>query len=289
MVTWIWRHIAVRLPATWEMLQFSSEFNRGRCAFADRYQFRFELSWKTVKGEPDYDRMVTDYMNRLEHEKKLTEAERARKAGWHGFSGVVNRERTSRFGKYLPEIGCLVEVVFLWPEARDIELENAVLPAISGMPRVEGNRQPWRAFGLDLQVPATAAFEGCIAQPARAEFTFTHPATGNSWQFGRLGMVGSWFKGDLESWLRTSLGRDVGDLRIFHRATRGDDHLHAEGTFKPRRLHLRRGNVRATAWIEHRDGRLYVAKAWIAKPFPDADAPLEELIRAAPEFTPRMP
>ena len=80
MVQWIWRQISLRLPATWEMLQFSTEYPQGRCAFADRYQFRFELTWGNVKGEPDYDRMITDYTGKLEREKNLTETERAKKA-----------------------------------------------------------------------------------------------------------------------------------------------------------------------------------------------------------------
>ena len=48
--TWVWRHLEVRVPADWELLQFSKTPAEGRCAFADRHGFRLELSWRTVAG-----------------------------------------------------------------------------------------------------------------------------------------------------------------------------------------------------------------------------------------------
>lgn len=262
---WIWRHIAIRLPADWEMLQFSGEFTSGRCAFADRYQFRVEMSWHTVKGEPDYERMVSDYVQKLEQEKKLTGSERAKKSGWHGFSGMMNRERTSRFGRFLAEPGCLIEVVFLWPDERDTELESEILASIQASPPDPAQGQRWRAFGLDVSAPAAAAFEGATVQPARAEFSFTDPKSGNAWKFIRLGMLASWFDGDLEKWLIQSLGRHTRDIRTTHRRHGHQDIFCAEGCFKPNTMHLRRGNVQAAAWICPQDGRLYCAQSWIRR------------------------
>jgi len=285
-VLWIWRHIAVALPAHWEMLQFSTEFNRGRCAFADRYQFRAELSWSVVKGEPDYQRMLSDYTSRMEHEKKLSGTELLKKAGWFGFSGEMNGEPTSRFGLYLKEIGCMVEFVFLWPQSRDPSLESDVLSSIHASPPAAQNRQRWRAFGLDMHLPPSAAFEGCKIQPARAEFSFSHPKSGNSWQFGRYGMVKSWMKTDVETWLGKSLGSGVRSPRFSHVQRHGVDVVQAEADFKPDGLHIRKGALTAAAWISREDGRLYQVVQRIRKPLPAEVVPLENMLLAAPEFTP---
>lgn len=275
----IWRHIAVCLPADWEMLQFSSEYERGRIAFADRYQFRAELSWRAVKGEPDYERMVSDYMLKLEQENKLGDAKPLRKAGWHGFVGMMQKDYTSRFGRYLEEVGCLIELVLLWPDQqRDAELETEILSSIEHSPPDEYGFRRWRAFGLDVKVPPTAVFEGCTAQPARAEFAFSDPKTGNQWQFMRLGMVNSWFDGNLEHWLKKSLGRNIIEPRFTHRTRGNHELITAEGRYKPQTIHLRNGTFQAAAWIDDKDGRLYCAKVWQRKKLPGAECRANEMI-----------
>ncbi len=47
---WIWRGLCMKVPDDWEMLQFETNTGKGGCAFADRYQFRFEVDWKVVQG-----------------------------------------------------------------------------------------------------------------------------------------------------------------------------------------------------------------------------------------------
>jgi hypothetical protein len=288
-IEWIWRHIAISLPANWELLQFSTDFTRGRCAFADRYQFRAEMNWNIVNGEPDYDRMISDYTHRLEYEKKLTNKELIKKSGWYGFTGEVNGDRTSRFGHYLKEIGCLVECVLLWPEKREPALESSVLSTITARPADQQGRQHWRAFGLDIALPATAGLESCTAQSGRAEFTFANHKTNNAWQFARHGMVNTWLNSDLEQWLTNKLSPDARELRINRRKQRGLDMVWAEGAFKPGGMHIRNGRLEACAWICPEDGRLYHAAKRIRNSTQTEDTPLEQLLTAAPEFTPRWP
>ncbi len=287
MVQWIWRQIGVKLPATWEMLQFSTEYPQGRCAFADRYQFRFELTWTMVKGEPDYNRMVSDYLSKLEREKRLVDGQEVRKAGWHGFHGIMQGDRTSRFGRYLEPLGCLVECVFLWPDDRDEALESEILSSIEPMTAGNDGRQRWRAFGLDMKPPATAAIEGCIAQPARARFSYGNPKTGSQWSYERLGLTAYWLKEPVENWLAQHLGSGLRDLRISHVARSNVDVIHAEASFKPSGLHLKRGQLAAEAWICPADGRLYVVTVRRRGNHPLEAVPMDQLFAAAPDFTPR--
>lgn len=269
------------------MLQFSTEYPQGRCAFADRYQFRFEMNWSMVKGEPDYDRMISDYISKLEGEKKLTDAERVKKSGWFGFCGVMQGDRTSRFGRYVASIGCLIECVFIWPEERNPDLEADVLASLEAMPAETNGVQRWRAFGLDMALPAIAALEGCTAQPARAQFSFSNPKTGSEWSFERLGMTSAWLKSDIETWLRGHLDKSVKELRITHSSRHGCDVVRAEGTYKPAGLHLKRGQLSAEAWLCPEDGRLYYVCSRIrGQNLIDARS-IDQLLAAAPDFTPR--
>jgi len=286
-VVWIWRGITVRLPGTWEMLQFSTDYTRGRCAFADRYQYRFELSWSIVKGEPDYDRMVGDYMGKLEREKAGSDLVRLRHAGWHGFTGTVSGTPTTRLGRYLPALGCLVEGVFLWTDRRDEALEHQVIASMAASPPDTRGHQRWRAAGLDLNVPGVAALEGCTLQPAKASFSFSNPKTGTAWHFERLGMVPNWFTGDLPAWLTHHLGPGLRDLRLTTTTRNGHAAVLAEASFKPRALHLRRGHLAANAWIEPADGRLYAVTVRRRGQHPAEAAAPGDLLAAAPDFTPR--
>ncbi len=233
-----------------------------------------------MPGEPDYHRMVSDYITKLEQEKKITDAHPVTTRGWHGFHGRMKEDVTSRFGRHLPAIGCLVEIVLLWPDQRDSACEEDVLASIDAVTDDREGCRRWRAFGLDLRVPASAAFEGCTVLPARAEFAFTEPRSGNRWEFARLGMVHGWFNGNLDQWLLSALGKSVRDPRITRRDHHGVDLHLAEGAFKPQTIHLRHGQFQAAAWLDRTDGRIYCVKKFIRKEAPGTEIPAEQLLRS---------
>jgi len=288
-VLWIWRRLAIELPADWEMLQFSTEYNRGRCAFADRYHFRCEINWSIFAGEPDYGRMVGDYISDLERKKKLADTTTLHVSGWHGFTGLFESERTSRFGSFIKELGVLVECVLIWPDVRDTHREAGILQSIRIAPDEPAGRQRWRAFGMDMTPPAGAMIESCTAQPARAECSFTDPKSGNTWLFTRLGMVRNWLHQDPGVWLAQQLKPwDVRDLRTAQSTGKGSTSVvTVTGLGKPLGFHLRRAPVEATAWIDPVDGRLYAVRQMIRRPWAVDMPPVADLLKAAPEFTPR--
>ena len=130
MQSWVWRQLHVEVPEEWELLQFSRNPQTGRCAFADRYQFRFEVSWREVPGAPDFQRLLSDYRSRLE-EDGLSAVRPLQGGVWQGVAGVLPDGRTTcRYGAYLAPVQCLVEAVFLWPKARHEPLETAVLASL---------------------------------------------------------------------------------------------------------------------------------------------------------------
>ncbi len=89
MVEWVWRQIGVELPAEWECLQFARDPEAGRCAFADRHRYRFELNWRKSPGEPDFGRMMKDYEGSLA--KEWEGIRKAKCRGWPGLRGGAAR------------------------------------------------------------------------------------------------------------------------------------------------------------------------------------------------------
>ena len=115
MQPWLWQNLRVELPEQWEMLQFSRNPESGRCGFADRYGFRFELHWRQVAAPPDFDRMMSDYLARLKSAENVTDARRVRRYGCEGIESRAESLLTTRFGLHFPDESCVVEAVFIWP------------------------------------------------------------------------------------------------------------------------------------------------------------------------------
>ncbi len=268
MTLWIWRNVRLELPADWEMLQFSRNVQEGRCAFADRYQFRLELSWRATAGRPDFARMISDYVARLK-EQGAANARRLRHGPWHGLQGDLDGQRTSRFGRYLPAESCLVELVFLWPERRDVGLEQKVLSSVAVEPEHLGRFRRWSAFGMDFLTSKDLQLQACTVEPASVEMTFGDAKRGAVERFARRGMVPEWMNQTTAEWLRGWVdggvrvtGVDAADARG-HRVDRLDGEKRVPGV-------LRRSlRCDAAAWICPRDGRLYSTS--LASPAKEAD------------------
>jgi len=254
---WIWRNVRLCIPADWEMLQFSRTMAEGRCAFADRYRFRLELSWQAAASEPDFDRMMSDYAARL-REQAEEAPRRLDGTPWHGLESKVNGVVTTRFGRFLPGEKCVVEVVLLWPEGRDEALERAVLTSVAPEPPHNGLHR-WRAFGMDVLADSRLALAGCRVEPANAEMIFTDQAGETVERFARRGMVSEWLTEPVAAWLRrhAPAHADVSASTV-RQAEHDVACLVSEERAPGLRGRLgRRRRREAAAWICPKDGRLY--------------------------------
>lgn len=260
MQRWIWRQLQIELPEDWELLQFSRSPEMGRCAFADRYQYRFELSWRRVPGPPDFERMLSDYRSRLE-EEGLEGTRRIQSAGWQGVAGTLPDQRmTCRYGAHLPALGCLVEAVFLWPKARHEPTEAQVLHSFRPEAPDAANQVRWQAFGLDLRTAAEGVLEACRADPAFHELRFSGSRRRHWERFSRRGLVSAWLQEPVAAWQRRQAPR-----RYHVLADRQEDrHGHGIAILRCQRrwplladLLYGRRRVELAAWICPRDGRLY--------------------------------
>jgi len=259
MQLWIWRHLRIELPDGWEMLQFAREQGTGRCAFADRYQFRLELNWRAVESRPDLGRMMSDYLARLRADETMPDAQATEAGGWPGIVGAQHGQLTSRFGTHLADEGCVVEVVFLWPGARDAGLEASVLASVAAEPVRDGLRR-WRAFGMGLRVADGLSLSECVVQPAVARMVFRSEDGVREATYQRLGMVGEWLRGSVGEWLARQSPRDVVRSSAGWE-TRGSHELALVSGTRRAGLLRRARRYEAAAWVCPADGRLYAGSA----------------------------
>ncbi|MFH1731972.1 MAG: hypothetical protein ABIF82_10040 [Planctomycetota bacterium] len=258
MEKWIWRNIGFTVPTDWEMLQFSRSAESGRCAFADRYQFRLELDWRVVPGPPDFDRMTSDYLARL-REKGMEGGSRFRLSGWHGVDGDLDGRRTTRLGRHFGAEKCLVEVVFLWPGRKDTGLLRRVVGSVDVEPEHDGRYRRWRAFGMDLLAARDLPLERCTAEPANVEMMFADPKHRSVNRFARRGMVREWMQQTLEQWLRGWVDRGLDGIRQSTCDARGHRVAVLTGSCTLPGMPRRRADYTAAAWRCPQDGRLYSA------------------------------
>ena len=257
---WIWRHFRLELPDDWEMLQFSRESEAGRCGFADRYQFRLEFYWRRTDGPPDVERMTSDCLAKRRLDGSMPEATLVRVGAWEGIAGRDGRLFVGRFGRYFDPERCLVEIVFLWPESRDSELEERVLASVGVEPAGPDGLRRWKAFGLDLWATDGLPLLGCRVEPAHASLTFAGGAPERREQFGRFGMVSEWLHGTTREWLRR---QSLGSVELEAESSQSVSGHAIEtlrGLRRPRGLgrFVGRGVAcEAAAWVCPADGRLY--------------------------------
>lgn len=257
MVEWVWRQTGVELPAEWECLQFARDPEAGRCAFADRHRYRFELNWRKSPGEPDFGRMMKDYEGSLAKEWEGIRKVKCR--GWPGLTGKRGGEVVSRFGKYLEEIGVLVEAVFIDAGERDDRLEAKILASVRAVPPEANGMQLWRAFGMEMRVPRTFELGECVVEPARVGMRFDGPRSPDRWIFRRYGMVKTWLKTPVREWLVSQAGELARNVKVKPGGGGAAQLERIEGEWRPKGLLLRRGAYAAAAWKSPEDGRLYHA------------------------------
>lgn len=259
MQLWIWRNFGVRLPSDWELLQFTREESAGRCAFADRHQFRLELDWRVVPAPPDFERMLSDYRSRLV-ELGMKRVQNVSRKGWLGVTCEGPEGVTTRFGRHFPGESCLLELVFIWRNGRNLEEEATVLDSVTEEPVHEGCLRRWRAFGMDLLVTSGLALDRCVVEPAHAQMVFSKPGGGVMESFARHGMVTDWLTGSIEDWLMNRAPRSVSAARAGSSHVEGHSIAKVCGSQRAAGVDGimgRRMHYESEAWKCPVDGRLY--------------------------------
>ena len=260
---WVWRGIEMQLPADWEMLLFSRRLEDGSCTFADRYQYRMQVAWRVLEGEPDVARTMQDYAGKIRHEYERENVETREIAGWPGV-GFMEKDgrRMFRFIRYFREPSILLEVIFPAEEADPAPKEHILGNMVAGT-----DLSRWCGLGLNVKVPEGLRLSACEARPGAASMRFV-PAHAkddsgdDEYYFVRLGMLKRWLKGTTRDWLRLQIpaGSEIEASGDIHEG--GHDGAWLTGKL-PRKSWLRAlfsvpRRFAATAWICPGDGRLYM-------------------------------
>ena len=263
---WVWQDFRIKAPDDWEMLQFSRDPKIGRCAFSDRYERRLEFCWRKAAGEPDFERMMSDYVSKLRTDSDTKELEFLTQTGktgpgqWKGFACVHNGKTTSRYGRYFRDRLTLIETVFVWPNGIDADLEKRVLASVKDERRRADSLERWRAFGMDLLVSPNLELEACQVKPAFAGMRFTDAKGRIAEDFSRRGMVSDWMRGSVVEWLRVEKCADVAAASQKNLEVKGHKLATISGMARSRgRVSLsgRSRSCEAAAWICPQDHRLY--------------------------------
>ncbi|MBD3240200.1 MAG: hypothetical protein GF331_06405 [Chitinivibrionales bacterium] len=261
---WIWRHVRIEVPDDWEMLQYGRDLSDGRCAFGDRYSIRLELSWRQSGAPPDMRRTIDDYVTKLKQDEIMPDARALNRAGWHGVEGHVGGVLNTRFFRYLPSEQCVVQLVLLWPDGRDVSLEEHLLSGIGEERPINGEYRRWRAFGMDLTTREGLRLSECRIEPGNATMSFAPENKSHAQEtFRRLGFVSHWLHGSVEQWLEVDAPRE---MRIERRETEtrsGHVLVNLAGTRPSHgaaRMIGKRDRIDICAWKCPHDEHLYVVR-----------------------------
>ncbi len=260
---WIWCHFEMEHPPSWEMLQYGRKLDAGACKFADRYRFRLEFHWRRVDGRPDFERMLGDYRASILKQGQNAKVRTRRHRDWHGLASQPEGIQLDRYGRYFEASGRLVELVLVWPDARDDAVVKQVLDSVrEALPR--DRLQRWCALGLDLTVPEPMALTSCKFDPAFATMVFAESdRSGVQHTFERFGLVKHWMKGTVREWLDAREPASTVDRQHTRTVRAGHDVELLQAAIKrsgPKKWLRRPFVCEAAAWLCPNDGRLYAAR-----------------------------
>ena len=180
---------------------------------------------------------------------------------WTGVGGEIDGRWMTRYGAWLKSESLLVEIVFIWPQTRDVELEKDILRSAGEEPvRHDGFRR-WKTFGMEFYANGAYKLGECKAEPGIASMTFTHPKNPELLEnFQRRGMVSEWLEASVQEWLRVQI---PGEIELHYQDSyeaAGHDVERIAGTQitgKLGRYGRKAIRYEATAWICPEDNRLY--------------------------------
>lgn len=262
----VWHGLAITLPQDWELLQYSRDPDQGRLTFADRSDYRLELSWQSHPSRPSLKRMLGDYRALLAQDDAVGAVEPVEAPGWKGMAVYPLRDservEETRYLRFEKELGKSLEAVFRWPDASpDRGFEEAVLETVTPCAERDG-LAAWTAWGMAISVPVGWRPVDCRVQPADVQLTFAERADANpSVEFSRRGFLHHWFDGDLAGWI----ARETGTVGQCSHRSRADHHaVHSrvdEAAAGIAGRLGRRQQRQLAAWVCPRDGRLYAVRA----------------------------
>lgn len=206
-----WRDVQLDHPGDWELFRMMRKNDRWRCSFTDRYHQRMDVRWRRLDYVPSLKKMLERHQKKEQRERTTILTGQAE--GWMGTLREVEGGWIVNTGKFFADAKLLVEIVIVWPDKRDRELENRILRGIRPVELQDGMRL-WQAMGMCVRLDGEYDIIEYKAEAGRVEWVFGRQKTrgGQRVAIERIAMPKYWLKSTIEIWLRSQVqGWDLTD------------------------------------------------------------------------------
>jgi len=175
--------------------------DRWRCSFTDRYHQRVDMRWRKLRYAPNLGKMLERHQEKEQKEKTVELA--GQPEGWKGALRKVEGGWVVNAGRFFEGPKLLVEMIIVWPGARDQRLENSILRSVRPLDIADGMRC-WQAMGMKVHMGAEYDIIEYKVEPGRTEWVFgREKKRGARVAVERIAMPGYWLKGTIKDWLRS--------------------------------------------------------------------------------------
>jgi hypothetical protein len=201
-----WLGIRLRVPKDWEIVRHSVNLEKGSLVFVNRRRETLRLLWRDCERALDLNRMLDDQRSKMALEVPGGRLSELHGVGrWQGFVREESEnERVVHAAHFDSPSLRLIEVIVT--EAGDAASGKSLRAQLLGNLAVTSKAElarEFRAFGLDVAVPAGFRLVKTDVKPADVTFEFdealegsTTRASGASATLRRLGMAASWAPAD---------------------------------------------------------------------------------------------
>lgn len=197
----VWRGMQIDHPDRWELMRASGVGEPGCCLFADPLYQRLEVRWRVLKYVPDLDMMLQKYRQKTDEELELADLATAP----HPWRGVVRDTPDGAVvhaGRFFRQSRQLVEVTIVWPQQRDLELEDAILSGIA-VAKDDSERRLWQAGGMSLSIGADFELLDSSAKVGQTRWEFGAAKSRKpTLTVERIAMSEYWLEGSVGDWLQ---------------------------------------------------------------------------------------
>lgn len=163
------------VPDEWEIVQHSTDIQKGRMGFVDRRYQRVQLIWRTAESKPDIQRMFQDL--KYSDKKRFPDAEISknfRLQSWTGYYRSTEEELITHAGYYDKKWNRWIEAILMWPRGYNKDEEYLLLTSFKVNDYKNSTNMTWQAFGMHFTVPKEWKLREVIAGSIQKVFEFTH-------------------------------------------------------------------------------------------------------------------
>jgi hypothetical protein len=199
-----WLGMRLRVPAEWTIVRHNVSPQRGRLTLVDRRRQRLMLAWSPSDQVPDWDRMLGDQqaLDAQRDDQPTFERQHGR-CGWEVLRRTTATGALVRAARYDRARRRVIELVMPVRDVDDVADEVFVLEGFDVLDAEGEEARQWRAFDMQVMVPEDWTLAAVEANLGSTRATFAHGRA--ELHVRRLSMADTWFRGDLERFLRKEL------------------------------------------------------------------------------------